>query len=104
MDLIDEDTAQWYSTKFNLLSGHFHPFFGTLAFIDPEQFDQPKWLLQQKPLPIADRSTEAILNQIKDTMDQLKRSLTSIQECRTLAACSSQLIKIRGIIVRNIIN
>ena len=41
-ELIDEETAYWYSRKFNLLTGTFNPFFAAIPFRKSANFDQHK--------------------------------------------------------------
>ena len=38
LDLLGEETLQWYTTKFNTVTGIFHPYFAMVADVDDGTF------------------------------------------------------------------
>ena len=95
LELLGEETLQWFTTKFNTWSGILQPYFVLEAEDGKVTTLQHRNIIQMRPLSIVDALTCKNLERVHQWRDLAKRQLASLKFCRAGGHASKQLCKVR---------
>ena len=95
LNVLGEETLQWYTTKFSTVTGIFHPYFALVADVGDGTLHQHPKIKQLRPLPIFEPQTCKNIRQVHQWREDAQQQLAPLRFCRSAGQYWEALRKVR---------